>query len=122
MARSGAGDFHFPFFVAAPYGRYARRGWGATVSDRMGWVVMECISPILFAVCFAIGGNEKNMVSLIFFCLWEAHYLHRAFIYPFYSRTTTKRMPALVMSLGLIFRVLTPFKWELSVLVFRGLW
>ena len=97
------------FFVAAPYGRYFRGGWGATVSDRMGWVFMECISPVLFAVCFVVGANEKTMVLLIFFCLWEVHYLHRAFIYPFHSRTTTKRMPALVMSLGLIFNSINAF-------------
>jgi 3-oxo-5-alpha-steroid 4-dehydrogenase 1 len=90
-------------FVEAPYGRYARMGWGATVSDRMGWVVMESISPVLFAVCFVVGGNEKTPVLLLFFCMWEAHYIHRAFIYPFSLRTTVKRMPALVMSLGLVF-------------------
>ncbi len=91
------------FYIAAPYGRYARRGWGATVSDRIGWVVMESISPVLFAVCFVVGGNEKTPVLFLFFCLWEAHYIHRAFIYPFTLRTTVKRMPVLVMSLGLIF-------------------
>jgi 3-oxo-5-alpha-steroid 4-dehydrogenase 1 len=97
------------FYIAAPYGRYARRGWGATVSDRMGWVVMESISPVLFAICFVFGGNEKTPVLLLFFCLWEAHYLHRAFIYPFSLRTTVKRLPVLVMSFGLIFNSINAY-------------
>ena len=74
------------FFVAAPYGRHAREGWGATVSDRTGWVVMESISPILFAVCFVVGGLDKTAPLWLFFGMWEAHYLHRAFIYPFSSQ------------------------------------
>ncbi len=97
------------FFVAAPYGRYTRQGWGATVPDRMGWVVMESVSSILFAVCFVIGGNKINLVLLLFFCMWEAHYLHRAFIYPFSLRITAKQMPVLIMSLGVFFNAINAY-------------
>jgi 3-oxo-5-alpha-steroid 4-dehydrogenase 1 len=90
-------------FVAAPYGRHARGGWGPTVSDRTGWVVMESMSPLLFSVYFVAGGGKNNLALLIFFCMWEAHYLHRAFVYPFSLRTTEKKMPVLVMSFGIIF-------------------
>jgi 3-oxo-5-alpha-steroid 4-dehydrogenase 1 len=40
---------------------------------------------------------------LLFFCMWEAHYIHRAFIYPLTLRTTVKQMPAMVMCLGILF-------------------
>ena len=27
------------FFVTAPYGRYVRKGWGATVNNKIGWFI-----------------------------------------------------------------------------------
>ena len=36
------------FFVAAPYGRHARRGWGPTLSDKAGWVLMEAADTLVF--------------------------------------------------------------------------
>ena len=79
------------FFVVAPYGRHARGGWGYTVDNRTGWVLMEALAPIAFAVCFLLG-NRINTVVLIFLFLWEAHYIHRAFIYPFGLRGIARRM------------------------------
>ena len=40
------------FFITAPYGRHERKGWGPTVSDKVGWIVMEAPSPLLFAAFF----------------------------------------------------------------------
>ena len=50
----GFGAISFPalFFVTAPYGRHARKGWGPTMPARWGWVVMEAPSPIGFAVVY----------------------------------------------------------------------
>ena len=90
-------------YVKAPYGRYASKGWGATVGNRVAWIVMESVSPLVFALCFVFGSIEKNLVIVLFFCMWEAHYVHRAFIYPLMLRSTVKQMPAMVMSLGIIF-------------------
>ena len=73
------------FFFTAPYGRHIRKGWGPAVRNKLAWVVMEAPSPILFAVCFLIG-NNRSVVPLILLVFWEAHYIHRAFIYPFSLR------------------------------------
>ena len=43
------------FFIVAPYGRHTRRNWGPAVGDKLGWIVMEAPSPILFAAFFALG-------------------------------------------------------------------
>lgn len=96
------------FFVAAPYGRHIRRGWGLTIDNKLGWVLMEAPAPLVFAVYFLMG-SQKSAVTLVFLGLWEAHYLHRAFIYPFSLRGTAKRMPLAVMSFGIIFNIMNGY-------------
>jgi 3-oxo-5-alpha-steroid 4-dehydrogenase 1 len=102
------GVFVVLFFVAAPYGRHIRRGWGHTIGNRLGWVLMEAPAPLVFTACFFLGG-QSGVVTLVFLGLWEAHYLHRAFIYPFSLRGTGKRMPLAVVSFGLIFNVMNGY-------------
>jgi hypothetical protein len=97
------------FFVVAPYGRHVRQGWGYTIGNRLGWVLMEAPAPIAFFVCFLLGGNGITAAALAFLVLWEAHYLHRAFIYPFSRHGTARRMPVLVMSLGFLFNVMNGY-------------
>ncbi len=96
-------------FVAAPYGRHTRKGWGYTVGNKLGWVLMEAPAPIVFVVCFLLGGNGITTVTLVFLVLWEAHYLHRAFVYPFSLRGTAQRMPLLVMSFGFLFNIMNGY-------------
>lgn len=91
------------FFIAAPHGRYVRKGWGATINNKMGWIIMESTSSLLFALFFILGNRHGSFVALIFLALWEAHYIHRAFIYPLTLKGSGKRMPVFVVSLGLFF-------------------
>ena len=93
------------FFVVAPYGRYIRSGWGPTVDNKVGWIIMEAVSPLVFAACFLLGSNAKTVPVLVFFGLWEAHYIHRAFVYPLGLRGEAKRMPVIVMSMAILFNV-----------------
>ncbi len=96
------------FFVAAPYGRHIRRGWGHTINNKLGWIFMEAPAPVVFAICFTLG-NQINAVTLVLLGLWEAHYLHRAFIYPFSLRGTAKHMPLAVMSFGILFNIMNGY-------------
>jgi 3-oxo-5-alpha-steroid 4-dehydrogenase 1 len=97
------------FFIVAPYGRYARSGWGPTTDNKLGWLIMESISPIAFAVCFALGTNTITVTSVVFFCLWETHYIHRAFIYPFSLRDRNRQMPIAVMGSALLFNAVNGY-------------
>jgi 3-oxo-5-alpha-steroid 4-dehydrogenase 1 len=90
-------------FINAPYGRHTRKGWGLTIDSRIAWILMESISPIGFAVCFALGNNTRTIPLVLFLCMWEAHYIHRAFIYPFSLNSIVKRMPVLIIVFALIF-------------------
>jgi 3-oxo-5-alpha-steroid 4-dehydrogenase 1 len=97
------------FFFTAPYGRHNRRGWGPLLNNRLGWVIMEMGAPLIFTACFLVSGNPLNIVTITFLCLWEAHYLHRAFIYPFTIRGKAKHMSLVVLIMGFIFNLINGY-------------
>ena len=81
------------FFIVAPYGRHIKSGWGPALDSKLGWVIMEACSPIIFAICFILGKAPLSIPSVIFLLMWEAHYIHRAFIYPFSLKSSRDKMP-----------------------------
>jgi 3-oxo-5-alpha-steroid 4-dehydrogenase 1 len=93
------------FFIVAPYGRHSRRRWGPQMGDKLGWVVMEAPSPILFAILFILGIKYISITAVAFLVLWESHYVHRAFIYPFSRRAGISGMAVTVVSLGFLFNI-----------------
>lgn len=97
--------FPLLFFIAAPYGRYTRQGWGPQLPNWLGWLLMESVSAILMLIMFLIGDTPKTITLIIFLLMWEAHYVHRAFIYPFLLRDRWKRVPAVVFLMGAIFNL-----------------
>jgi protein-S-isoprenylcysteine O-methyltransferase Ste14 len=96
------------FFIAAPYGRHGRKGWGPTVSDKVGWIVMEAPSPLIFAALF-FWGNPGTWTAIVFLLMWEAHYVYRAFVYPLYVRKSRHRMPLSVVGMGVLFNVMNAY-------------
>ena len=86
-------------FVIAPYGRHVRRGWGPTMPNRLGWMVMEMPMPVVFGACFVLG-QRAGAAAWLLLLLWEAHYVHRAFIYPFTLRGVGKRMPLVIAAMA----------------------
>lgn len=96
--------------VSAPYGRHERRGWGPTIDERLGWVVMEAPSSLLFAWIFFQGPRAFDVVPLVMLALWQAHYLHRAFVYPLTKRSRPgQRMPVLVMLMAVVFNCINSY-------------
>ncbi len=96
------------FFIVAPYGRHIRKGWGYAVGNKFGWVLMEAPAPLTFAVCFILGGGS-GITGIVFLVLWEAHYVHRSFIYPFGLRGAARRMPLSVVSFGFLFNLMNGY-------------
>lgn len=95
--------------VAAPYGRHSRTGWGPAVNSQLGWVIMEAAAPLVFAACFIVGDNPVTVTTLVFLGLWEAHYIHRAFIYPSSLRGRTGGIPLAIVGLGLLFNMVNGY-------------
>ena len=82
-------------FIAAPYGRYERKKWGPEIDERIVWMVMEAVSPIMF-LCFflrATTGTDAgaSMAQLILAAMFLGHYTYRSFIYPFRIRGVGKK-------------------------------
>ncbi len=93
------------FFVSAAYGRHGRPGWGPTLSATAGWVLMEAPSPLLFAALWWTGEESRGFSApgLVFLALWQAHYLHRAFVFPFRLRGGQTRMPLSIVAMAVVF-------------------
>ena len=91
------------FFFAAPYGRHARQGFGPTIGNRWGWLIMEAPAALIFAVFFFLSGAWHSLTFLVFLGLWESHYFYRAFIYPWLIKDATKRMSLAVIFSGIFF-------------------
>ena len=106
-------------FVIAPYGRHARGGWGYSVGNKLGWVLMEAASPVVFGVCFFLG-DSISVTAIVFLIIWETHYLHRAFVYPFTLRGLERRMPLLVVFFGLVFNVMNGYLNGRYITAFSG--
>ena len=78
----GAVIFAALFFITAPYGRYSRGGWGPEINNRLGWTVMEAVSPIGFVLLFLVGNWKSGPLPYVFLGLWLFHYIYRSFIFP----------------------------------------
>jgi steroid 5-alpha-reductase/3-oxo-5-alpha-steroid 4-dehydrogenase 1 len=88
-------------FIAAPYGRHGRSTRGPRVDARLGWLLMESPAALVFGLLMLLGPRPLDGPMVAFLLLWEAHYLHRAFIYPF--RLRASRMPLAIVAGGLLF-------------------
>lgn len=96
-------------FITAPYGRHTRRGWGPEIPSRWGWVLMESPSALLFAWIFFQGEHRAEFVPLVMLGIWQFHYLHRTFVFPFRMRSRGKRMPVLIAGIAIVFNFLNSY-------------
>jgi len=96
-------------FVTAPYGRHSRKDWGPNIPNRVGWVLMELPSLLVFSLFFLLGPNTIQPVTWIFFALYVAHYANRSLIYPLQTRTSGKQMPLVVAMMAVFFNLINGF-------------
>lgn len=91
------------FWTTAPYGRHVRGGWGPTVASRVGWILMEAPAVLLFAGIFFVGEHALDPAPLVLLAIWQLHYVHRTFIFPFRMRSVGKRMPLSIPLMAWLF-------------------
>ncbi len=92
-------------WITAPYGRHVRSGWGPTVPNRVGWILMEAPAVLVFLLVFVQGTNRAELVPLVLLGLWQVHYVHRTFVFPFRLKSR-KPMPLLVPLIAIGFNTL----------------
>ena len=93
-------------FLSAPYGRHERSGWGPTMPARWGWIMMESPAVLYFGFIFWNTPHRLQAVPLVFFAMWQLHYINRTFVFPFLLRGSDKRMPVVVALMAILFNLL----------------
>jgi 3-oxo-5-alpha-steroid 4-dehydrogenase 1 len=73
-------------FIAAPYGKHERDGWGPGINMRAGWLVLELPAFAFMLWFYGQGEHKFEIAPLLLFSLFQIHYFHRTFIYPFTLR------------------------------------
>jgi protein-S-isoprenylcysteine O-methyltransferase Ste14 len=79
------------------------------MDNKLGWMIMESASALLFALFFILGNHRNSPVAVIFLIMWEVHYIHRAFVYPLTLHGPSKRMPILIVSFGMFFNCINAY-------------
>jgi len=95
--------FPLLFFIPAPYGRHNREGWGPNIPSTLGWIIMETPAVLVLPVMLLLSTQREEIMAWIFVAMWSAHYVHRAWIYPFRRKNKEKGMPILVALFAIIF-------------------
>jgi 3-oxo-5-alpha-steroid 4-dehydrogenase 1 len=73
--------------VASPYGKFASGKFGVALDPRLGWLLMELPSPVVFLIFFLQGPHRFDLVPLLFMAVWLLHYGNRTFFFPLSIRT-----------------------------------
>ena len=113
----GLATFVTLWFITAPYGRHSRSGWGARISSRIGWILMEFPGAATVAALFVASRRQAALGAFIFLAMWELHYLQRTFVFPFLLSRGASRMPLSVVALGAVFNVFNG--WLQGIWLFR---
>ncbi|MDD2197333.1 MAG: DUF1295 domain-containing protein [Bacteroidales bacterium] len=96
------------FFVKAGYGQFRTKYWGLSLNNKLGWVLMEL--PVFILMLLLCINSERAILipHIVFFLLFQLHYLQRALIFPFMMKGKS-RMPITVILLGAIFNTVNAF-------------
>lgn len=96
------------YFVKAGYGIFRTASWGAAISNKLAWVLME--APVFLVMCWMWMHSERRFdpVILTFFVFFQIHYFQRAFVFPLLL-TGKSKMPLAIMSMGILFNLLNGY-------------
>lgn len=89
--------------ATAPYGRHTTTTWGPLMDNRLGWIIMELVSPLMLLYFFLNGPNEKTAPLCFLAGLWALHYLNRSLIFPLRTRTRGKQIPVVIVLSAVFF-------------------
>ncbi len=101
----------FPYLLkkVAPYGRHSSSKWGWMIPNKLGWVLMELVSPVVFSIFFFSGSLQLSLTSYCFWFLWMLHYFNRSVVFPLRTKTAGKKMPAMIALSASFFNIINGF-------------
>ena len=97
----------FPFLlrITPPYGRHSKNNWGPMIDNRLGWVLMEFPSLLIFVLLVLLGPELPSSPVWVLFSLWTIHYVNRSVIFPLRTKTKGKKMPFIIMLSAVFFNL-----------------
>jgi 3-oxo-5-alpha-steroid 4-dehydrogenase 1 len=104
------------FFKKASYGRHATTGWGPLIPNKPAWVMMEAPASLLFLLYFIISDKTITTTLIVLQIIWQIHYFHRSFIFPFMLKSNEKVSLSIII-FGMIFNSINTYiqgRWVYS--------
>lgn len=92
------------YFVKAGYGQFRTKGWGFSINNKIGWVLMEVPVFILMTLLCVYSDRYNSLPHLLFFALFQLHYFQRTFIFSFLIKGRSK-IPLTIILMGVFFNV-----------------
>lgn len=94
--------------IDAGYGMMYNRKWGPTISNRIGWIIMEAPAFLCMAAIWICSPHPEDPAACVMAGLFELHYLQRTFIFPLLMRGKS-RMPWAIIVMGMIFNTINAY-------------
>lgn len=104
-----AGVFVVLLLITAPYGRHVKANWGPLIGNRTGWILMEVVVLIVLYFFVATGSNVQSFANYLVLAFFTFHYLNRSLVFPFRLHTRGKKMPVLIVLMGISFNLVNGF-------------
>jgi hypothetical protein len=108
IAWIGVAVIIFPFLlrITPPYGRHSKKDWGPMIDNRLGWVLMEFPSLLIFVLLILLAQNRPTTPVWVLFGFWTIHYINRSVIFPLRTKTKGKKMPVVIMLAAVFFNLM----------------
>ena len=78
------------------------------IPSRLGWFIMEIISPIALIYFFIINTQKFSEPTIVFLSIWTLHYINRSVIYPLRQNNPAK-MPLIIAVLAFLFNIVNGY-------------
>lgn len=95
--------------MPAPYGRHHRKRWGATLPNRLAWVLMELPALLVIAWLVLASPARGAAVAVVPLALWLFHYAYRTLVFPALMRPSDRTFPAVLVLFAIAFNVLNGY-------------
>jgi 3-oxo-5-alpha-steroid 4-dehydrogenase 1 len=89
-------------YAPAGYGQYIGRRWGKAINNKAGWVIMEVPVVLVFMGYWLASERTFETTPLVFFLVFNLHYLQRTFVFPLLIRGRDE-MPWSIIVFGMLF-------------------